>query len=303
MSNKESFDEDQPLLKKSDQKKILYTEMNKPIFKTQEIYSPLLNKNGSVNIVKVSVAKLKSNLFKYDPFHSLINTHWWILTLTISVAHLFVWFIFGIGYFGCILADPQGCISNAYLTNDKEQSNFELFSVAFFFSVQSQQTIGFGYMSPTNYVSCILVALQAIVGLLMEACSIGLVYAKFSRATTRASSIMFSKNAIIGNRDDKKSFFFRFSDIRKHQLLEPHIRIYFATNKCTKEGEDFLNFQQMKITVGDSFIVFLSGYPTTVVHEIDEESPIYNVEDFKLGEIIVILEGIDSTTASTIHSL
>jgi len=157
-------------------------------------------------------------------------------------------------------------------------------------------------MSPTNYVSCILVALQAIVGLLMEACSIGLVYAKFSRATTRASSIMFSKNAIIGNRDDKKSFFFRFSDIRKHQLLEPHIRIYFATNKCTKEGEDFLNFQQMKITVGDSFIVFLSGYPTTVVHEIDEESPIYNVEDFKLGEIIVILEGIDSTTASTIQA-
>jgi len=49
-------------------------------------------------------------------------------------------------------------------------------------------------------------------------------------------------------------------------------------------------------------MVFLSGYPTTVVHEIDEESPIYNIENLQQGEIIVILEGIDSTTSCTIQS-
>jgi len=182
-------------------------------------YFPLLNKNGSVNIIKLSIGKLKSNLLKYDPFHTLINAHWWLLTLTIAASYLFVWFLFGLCYFGCLLADPERCISNAHLTNNQQQSTFELFSVAFFFSVQTQQTIGYGYMSPTNYASNMLVALQAIIGLLMEACSIGLVYSKFSRAPTRASSIMFSKKAIIANRNKKKCFFFRFSDIRKHQLV------------------------------------------------------------------------------------
>ncbi len=77
----------------------------------------------------------------------------------------------------------------------------------------------FGWFSPTSYLANILVTLQAILGLVLEACCIGLVYAKFSRPTTRASALLWSKNAIIAYRDGKKSFFFRVADVRKHQLV------------------------------------------------------------------------------------
>jgi hypothetical protein len=54
---------------------------------------------------------------------------------------------------------------------------------AFFFSVQTMGTIGYGYMYPTTMLANCLVVSEAICGLLITALATGLVFAKFSLPT------------------------------------------------------------------------------------------------------------------------
>lgn len=71
---------------------------------------------------------------------------------------------------------------------------------SFAFSVQTMMTIGYGGMSPDSKecpASVVFVTLQALIGLLLSAMFIGIVYAKFAKPQNRAKTILFSEKAII----------------------------------------------------------------------------------------------------------
>jgi inward rectifier potassium channel len=68
------------------------------------------------------------------------------------------------------------------------------FEDSLFFSVQTLATIGYGRLVPNTRIANILVALEALVGLLGFAILSGLLFARFTRPTAK---IVFSRNAII----------------------------------------------------------------------------------------------------------
>ena len=68
------------------------------------------------------------------------------------------------------------------------------FEDCLFFSVQTLATIGYGRLVPHTRAANILVALEALVGLLGFAILSGLLFARFTRPTAKIS---FSRNAII----------------------------------------------------------------------------------------------------------
>ena len=71
-----------------------------------------------------------------------------------------------------------------------------------------------------------VLTLQMLVRLCSDAVTVGVIYSRLARPTTRASTILFSSCAVIRRIRGKLYFMFQLCELRKHQLLEAHVRLY-----------------------------------------------------------------------------
>jgi inward rectifier potassium channel len=174
------------------------------------------------------------------------------------------------------------------------------FGDAFFFSVQTMATIGYGKMSPESVVANIMVSFEALIGLVGLAMTTGLVFAKFSRPTAR---VRFSRVAIVSNRDGVPSLQFRMANLRANRIVDVSARVVFARQERTLEGEEMRRFYDLKLQ-RDRNSLFI--YSWTAIHPITEDSPINGVSieamESANAEIIVSVIGLDETLAQTIHA-
>ena len=130
-------------------------------------------------------------------------------------------------------------------------SNIDGFVTAFLFSLETQQTIGFGYyhLGSRCSVAVVLVGIQAIFGVLLQGFMVGILFVKLSRAKKRSATLMFSKNALVSMRGGQLYLMMRVGDMRtKSHLLEAHIRVQFISKKTTKEGE-VIKYHQQELEV------------------------------------------------------
>uniref|UniRef100_A0AC34F370 Uncharacterized protein n=1 Tax=Panagrolaimus sp. ES5 TaxID=591445 RepID=A0AC34F370_9BILA len=172
----------------------------------------------------------------------------------------------------------------------------------FLFAFTTQTTIGYGFRYPTDACPLVVMTMmiQFMVGVMCQTLMAGVIFAKLARPIKRAATIMFSKHAVICMRNGKLCLQFRVGDMRKSLLAEAHM-----IKKCiTMEGET-LPFHQFDMNVGyDSGLdrVFVI-WPITISHEINEESPLYEVSKDTLTksrfEIIALLEGVVESVGST----
>ena len=133
----------------------------------------------------------------------------------------------------------------------------------------------------------------------------GIVFAKLSRPLKRAETLMFSKNAVICERDGDLCLLIRIGDMRKSHILDGKIRALLVKKRQTREGETLPLYQhnvELQMECGDQQLYLF--WPLIACHVINEESPLYNISYRSLKderfELIVILEGVvESTGMST----
>lgn len=171
---------------------------------------------------------------------------------------------------------------------------------AFFFSVQTMATIGYGAMYPQTDYANLLVALEALVGLLGVAMATGLMFARFSSPTAR---VLFSRVAVIAPHNGLPTLMLRVANERRNQILEAQIGISLLRNEITTEGHFMRRFYDLKLVRHQTRIFALSWM---VMHVIDENSPLYGETPESLAEMetdmIVTLTGIDETVSQTVHA-
>ena len=154
--------------------------------------------------------------------------------------------------------------------------------------------------------SVIFLLLQSLSGFTLSASLLGLIFAKLSRSRPRAQTLIFSKKAVIAMHDGQLSLMFRVGDLRKSQLLDVTISVHCFCFHTTKEGQDVLVLQrelpvriENGVEVGEQIKPFLL-MPLTVVHAIDESSPLNELGAQELSdsnlEIIAVLEGVVEST-------
>ena len=220
-----------------------------------------------------------------DLYHRLLNESW--LTLLAGVVLFFI----GINTIFALIYLVDRGIENARPGS---------FADAFFSSVQTMATIGYGQMVPYSLIANILVTIEALTGLLGLAMVTGLVFAKFSRPTAR---IRFSRYAIVPNRDGIPSLQFRMANMRANRIVEASARVIFARQERTLEGEEMRRFYDLQL-LRDRNSLFI--YSWTVIHPIVEGSPIDGVSKEAMeaasAEIIVSVSGLDETFAQTVHA-
>ena len=122
------------------------------------------------------------------------------------------------------------------------------FEDSLFFSVQTLATIGYGRLVPNTRLANILVALEALVGLLGFAILSGLLFARFTRPTAK---IVFSRNAIIAPYDTGWALMFRLVNLRNHDLTDVRAVVSFAhwveENGSRRRRFDLLSLERQSI--------------------------------------------------------
>ena len=168
---------------------------------------------------------------------------------------------------------------------------------AFFFSVQTASTIGYGNITPESFGTNLLVTLESFISILSLALFTGLVFSRFSRPTTK---ILFSDNAVIGPYQDITGFMFRIVNSRKNQILELSAQVHFSFIS-TEGGKRKRMFH--KLDLERNLIPFFP-LSWTIVHPIDKKSPLFQMTHKELidseAEFMILLSGMDDTFHQTV---
>ncbi len=221
-----------------------------------------------------------------DPYHLLLTIPWIGFTALVSWAYIFINVIFA-----CLFLAGGNCIVGARPGN---------FWDAFFFSVQTLGSIGYGVMSPGTPYANVVVTAEAIASLLAIAVVTGLAFARFSKPTAR---IMFSKVAVVERYNGAPTLTFRAANQRHNQIVEAQTRVYLMKDEKTQEGNFLRRFHELKVLRNRTPSFTLSW---NIMHTIDEDSPMYGQTLDSLeksrAQITVSISGIDETVAYTIHA-
>ena len=174
------------------------------------------------------------------------------------------------------------------------------FPDAFFFSVQTLGTIGYGQMAPRSFAAQGVVTVESFFGLFNLAIATGLLFARISRPTAR---VMFSDRAVVTSYQGKPTLMFRAANRRRNRIVEAEVTVNIMRDWQTREGTRMRGFETLE-TVRSRSPVFILTWQ--IMHQIDETSPLFGETTQSLleqrAEIVVILKGLDETFAQTIHA-
>jgi inward rectifier potassium channel len=174
------------------------------------------------------------------------------------------------------------------------------FADAFFFSVETISTIGYGQMSPATLYGNVVMTAEAMVGLTLLAASAGVVLARFTRPTAR---VMFSRVAVVTPFNGVPTLSFRLANQRRNQILEVQVSVTLVRDERTLEGEWIRRFYDLQLGRPRSPIFAMSF---TVMHPIDGASPLAKATASSLtteaADIVVTVTGLDETLSQPVHA-
>ena len=221
-----------------------------------------------------------------DVYHSLLTTAWAQFFALVLVTYLGANLLFAAGY----LAIGDGI----------EEARPGNFSDAFFFSVQTMATIGYGKMAPRGLAANLLVTLEALIGLLGLALVTGLVFAKFSRPTAR---VIFSRNAVITRFDGVPSLLVRMANERGNQIAEAQAHLVLLRTERTPEGEEVRRAHDLHLRRSHSAFF---AFTWLVVHPITPDSPLHGETPESLRakdvDLVASMTGLDETLSQSVHA-
>ena len=245
-----------------------------------------LNRNGTFNVQRTGF-----------PFVSTLNLYHLLLTMSWTQflgLVLVLYFLSNI-----IFALLYASLGAGSLVDTSEIPTTSLFIRGFFFSVQTFATIGYGTIHPVGMMPNLLVTLESYYSLLVNALITGLVFARFSRPTAR---IVFSETAVIAPYRGITGFMLRLVNSRNSQLIEVSAQVLFA-RFVEKDGQKVRRFDLLKLEREKVSFLPLTW---TIVHPIDEDSPMYKMSEADLietdAEFLIMLKGLDETFAQIVHT-
>lgn len=245
----------------------------------------LLNRNGSFNVRREGLSLWTS----LNPYHLLLTISWPKFFGLVILFYLAVNSLFALAYLLCGPAALAG----------EGVNGGNAFMRAFFFSVQTLSTIGYGHISPLSLAANLIVALEALIGLLGVALITGILFARFARPTAK---ILFSEHAIVAPYHGITAFEFRLANARRNQLVELNIKVILAVFE-EAAGRRTRRFYKLELE-REQVVFFPLSW--TVVHPINENSPLWQRTEAELDEMgaefLILLTAFDETFSQTVHA-
>ena len=257
-------------------------------FGTQPILGDqrMMNVDGSSNIRRIGLPFIRTS----DTYNWLISMTWKKFLFILLIAYLLVNILFASLY---VLIGIENLKGAGGITPGDH------FFDAFFFSAQTISTVGYGHISPDGFLTSCLAAFESMLGLLAFALATGLLYGRFSRPTAK---VVYSENMVIAPYKEIKGLMFRLANLRNNQLIEIEVQVVLSYNELVGDQKK-RRFYPLELERAKIGLLTMSW---TVVHPIDENSPLYNKTAEELAEaeveILVLLKAFDDTFSQTVHT-
>ncbi len=221
-----------------------------------------------------------------DLYHFLLSSRWWQLLLIIVGGYVSLNALFALVY----LALGDGI----------EHARPGSFADAFFFSVQTMATVGYGNLWPRTLAANVLATAEVIIGGLGLALMTGLVFAKFARPSAR---VLFSDFAVVREWDGVSSLMFRMANARASQIVEARVGVMLARTERTQEGDEVRRLHDLRLLRAQHGLFALTW---TAIHPIRDASPLRGEDARSLAAreavIIVSFSGFDESLGTTVHA-
>ena len=247
----------------------------------------LLNRDGSFNVTLEGLNPLTSlGLYQW-----LLRISWPQFLMFICAFYLAVNALFAGAYLLCG--------SDALQTSTGQFAN-QPFYKAFFFSVDTFATIGYGNIYPVGIAANTLVTIEALLNIVSVALAVGVVFARFSRPSAK---IIYSRNAVIAPYRGGTALEFRIANARSSQLIDVQVQAILTKIEPTGTGSTIRKFYELRLERQRVVFFPLSW---TVVHPIDPGSPMWGLTQRDLlaadAELLVLLIATDETISQAVHS-
>jgi inward rectifier potassium channel len=222
-----------------------------------------------------------------DPYHLALALSWPRFICLFLILDLTLNLIFACAY----LAVP-GAIANAHPGSLAD---------AFFFSLETLATVGYGVMAPATLYGHIVASTEILCGMAFMAIMTGLVFVRFSRPRAR---IIYADNPVIGRFNGKPTLMIRIANGREHRLTDATAQLGVLVNEWSQEGHFFRRIVDLRL-VRSRLPLFALTW--TLMHEIDETSPLHGLDAKDLGDAIVRLflsiEARDPALAARVYDI
>lgn len=245
----------------------------------------LINPDGSFNIIR-------RGGMVWQPYQSLVEMSWTKFFIIITISYALVNALFAVLY---LIVGAQN------LSGIEADAQLHPFWSAFFFSVQTFTTVGYGSVSPMGMAANLVAAFNALVGLMAFALATGLFFSRFSRPK---SNIAFSEKAVFRRYHDTafNSFQLQIVNRRHNKIinLEAQLTMSWIEHRGHNKVRRFstLALERSKV------VLFPLNW--VIVHVINDQSPLWQKTKAEIEamepEFLVMIQGFDETYAQTIHA-
>ncbi|NWY30202.1 KCJ13 protein, partial [Pheucticus melanocephalus] len=239
-----------------------------------------------------------------DVWGILMDMRWRWMMLVFSASFVLHWLVFAVFWY--LLAEMNGDLE---LDHDAPPDNHTIcvkyvtsFTAAFSFSLETQLTIGYGTMFPSGDCpsAIALLAIQMVLGLMLEAFLTGAFVAKIARPKNRALSIRFSRSAVVTYSEGKPQLMFQVANTRSSHLTNIQISaILYQEQESGQLHQTSIDLHLDSITAHEyPFFIF----PLTYYHTITASSPLAALlwrEAPPHFELVVFLSAVQEGTGET----
>ena len=252
----------------------------------REARTRLLNRDGSFNARRDGVS-LTDQL---SPYQSLLTMTWPGFLSLFLASYILVNAFFAVCYYE---------LGPAALSAPQLQPLGGRFMLSFFFSIETFSTIGYGNILPNGLMANLVVSAESIAGILFVALATGLIFARFSRPILH---VRFSDHGVVAPYRNETALMFRLGNERRSELVSLTATVTYARfQDC--DGVRTRLFDQLPL---ERSSVLFFPLTWTIVHPIDEHSPLHGVTQQDLlssqAEFLILLTATEETFSQTVHT-
>lgn len=244
--------------------------------------TPIKVQAGRFEFVKLNTARYDWR----DTYHLILTLSWPQFGAVISCGYLLINLTFACLYVlggRCVAELPPGS-----------------FMDAFFFSVETLATVGYGHMYPDSLYGHCIATLEIVVGMFGMAVITGIIFVRFARPTAR---VLFTNRAVIAPFNGIPTLMLRVANLRHHVMAEAEFRLMLIRTEPTQEATNVRHFHHLKLEF-EHLIAFPAAL--TLRHPIDQSSPLYGMhaEDLQRTDsrLVVSIVCIDTVIQAPVQS-
>jgi len=245
-----------------------------------------INKDGSFNVRRRGIHGLAGSVYML-----LVNLSWPKFWSLVAMAYLAVNIVFAAIY---------TLLGSGALRTTEDDLGLGVFGKAFFFSVHTLTTVGYGDLYPLGLAANVVAGLEAAIGLMGFALATSLLFTRFSRPSAQ---MVFSERMVVAPYRDGQSLQFRVANRRSNVLTDVLADMMLMTVEQDANGQLRRNYTELKLERKKVFFLALTW---TVVHPIDESSPLAGKTAADLerlqAEVLILMRGYDDSFTQVVNT-